>query len=95
MPRLKELDNNSLMCKMTFAHAMEVVPKEEWPLAFPGWGIPVVFHCPRCGTYRLDVWDRIGNLSYRRYHTPDHYRVKTTKKLKACDYRKEFLRRLK
>lgn len=95
MPKLKELDDKSLLCKMTFAHAMEPVPLEEWPLTLPNWGIRVLFHCPRCGTYRLDIWDRLGRLTYRRYHVLNHYRVEKSKDLRASDYRTEYMRRLK
>ena len=95
MPKLKELDDQSLLCKMTFAHAMEPRPIEEWPLSMPKWGIKVLFFCPRCGTYRLDIWDRMGRLTYRRYATPDHYKVDKAKDLRACDYRREYMRRLR
>lgn len=70
------MDAKLLQCRV-FGHAWDEVPigavtDDYYPVS--GYRIVVALKCMRCGTARIDAWNRWGGLGARRYIYEDAYR---------------------
>lgn len=58
-------------CRGIGPHPFRIVP----PIVVVPGGKRVVLHCPRCLTWRVEVWSARGEISKRRYEKPEEYQA--------------------
>ena len=88
----KRLENEVLLCRMMRHNWEEYTPLQDEVKSI-AWGTPVGWRCTRCGTKRIDVYDRLGEVSWRNYIYRDGYSVTADETPRAPALRVEFINR--
>lgn len=88
----KQLRQEVLLCRMMRHNWQEYTPSPS-EVSDIAWGTPVGWQCDRCSTKRVDVYDRLGEVSWRKYVYPDGYSVPAGETPRAAALRVEFINR--
>lgn len=89
---VRDLLDDYIVCR-TFSHSWDDDPTAEYTTIF-NWTASL--RCTRCGTTKIEAYNAVGDVIYRRYVYPDGYRVAGTRqggRVTKAQMRVELMRR--